>query len=220
MQATHDDEAVSGLSEESSFINISEKVKVTDQNTEVTTSSTIISEVTDQNTEVTTSSTIISDLPDPSLSIRESISRNDHQSKAPDSTAQYSANSFKDTNKKQSEFEAATAEAELDMLLDSFSETKIVDSSSFKPADTLPLQEEAEVSPFQLPRKGPDSLPFAPINLDDDLDDLLNESSGLTNQNSSFQPEGEETILFTQFSSNSGSKSKVLDNFDSWLDTL
>lgn len=203
MQATHDDEGVSGLSEESSFVNISGKVKVTDRTMEVT-----------------TSSTIVNDLPDPSLSFRESISENDHQSKAPDSMAQSSASSFIDANKKQSEFEAATAEAELDMLLDSFSETKILDSSSSKPADTLPLQEEAKVSPFQLPRKGPDSLPTATANLDDDLDDLLNKTSGLTNQSSPFQPEGESSVPFTQSSSNSGSKSKALDDFDSWLDTL
>ncbi|KAF3444059.1 hypothetical protein FNV43_RR13749 [Rhamnella rubrinervis] len=203
-EATHDDEAVSGLSEESSFVDISEKVRLTDQTTEVT-----------------TSSTIVNDLPDPSLSIKESISENDHQSKAQDSMAQPSANSIKDANKKQSEFEAAaTAEAELDMLLDSFSETKILDSTSFEPAAALPLQEEAKVSPFQLPSEGPDSLPSATGNLDDDLDDLLNKTSGLTNQSSSFQPQGERIIPFTQSSSNSGSKSKVLDDFDSWLETL
>lgn len=210
MQAIQDGEAISGGSEKSSFADISEKVKGTDQTTKVR-----------------SSSAPVCDSPDPSLSVQEFISANqvditprqmpksDHQSKDPDSMP--SLESFADPKKKRSEFEAATAEAELDMLLDSGSETKNLDSSSIGSA----VQGAAKMYPIELPRKGPDSLAAAATNLDDDLDNLLQETSGLTNQSSSILPEGNKgAIPFTQSSSNSGSNSKPLDDFDSWLDTI
>lgn len=212
MQAIQDGEAISGGSEKSSFADISEKVKGTDQTTKVR-----------------SSSALVCDSPDPSLSVQESISANqvditprqmpksDHQSKDPGSIPQSSLESFADPRKKQSEFEAATAEAELDMLLDSFSETKILDASSIGSA----VQGAAKMHSNELPRIGSDSLAAAATNLDDDLDNLLQETSGLTNQSSSILPEGNKgAIPFTQSSSNSGSNSKPLDDFDSWLDTI
>ncbi|GMN53886.1 hypothetical protein TIFTF001_023007 [Ficus carica] len=184
-------------------------------------------------TEVSSSASPGGGYPDPSLSIRGSTSvsqvvsdvnrasQYDYQSETPDSAAQSLVNSFAETEKKPPEFEAVAAEAELDMLLDSFSEIKILDSSGLSSADTLPVQKEASVAAFQLPRKDPDLSASTPFNLDDDLDDLLKATSSLTSQNSLFPPQGGAADPFVQSSSpKSGTKSKALDDFDSWLDTL
>nr|XP_024933405.1 protein ECERIFERUM 16 isoform X1 [Ziziphus jujuba var. spinosa]XP_024933406.1 protein ECERIFERUM 16 isoform X1 [Ziziphus jujuba var. spinosa] len=200
--------------EELSFGNISDKVEITDQTTEVSSSATI------------------SDLPDHPSSIQESISvdhvdidsrqvgESDHQSRFSNSIAQSGANSFVDPDNQLSKFEAATAEAELDMLLNSFSKTLVLDSSVSRSTETLPAQEAAEMSLFEAPRRGPNSLPSSTGNLDDALDDLLEETSSLMNQSRLTQPEGEVAVRSIESSSNSGSKSKVLDDFDSWLNTI
>lgn len=173
--------------------------------------------------------------PDPSLSIRGSssvshgvsdvnrVSQYDRKSNAPHfAVAQSSVDTFADPGKKRPEFEAVAAEAELDMLLDSFSEIKIPDSSGLSSADTLPVHEEASVAVFQPPKKDPNSSVLTNANLDDDLDDLLKETSSLTSQNSPFQPQRGRADHFVQSSSpKSGTESKTLDDFfDSWLDTL
>ncbi|XP_024933407.2 protein ECERIFERUM 16 isoform X3 [Ziziphus jujuba] len=188
-------------------------------------------EITDQTTEVSSSATII-DLPDHPSSIQESISvdhvdidsrqvgESDHQSRFSNSIAQSGANSFVDPDNQLSRFEAATAEAELDMLLNSFSKTLVLDSSVSRSTETLPAQEAAEMSLFEAPRRGPNSLPSSTGNLDDALDDLLEETSSLMNQSRLTHPEGEVAVRSIESSSNSGSKSKVLDDFDSWLNTI
>ncbi|XP_057461572.1 protein ECERIFERUM 16 isoform X1 [Actinidia eriantha] len=180
--------------------------------------------------------------------------------------------------KKSSGFESAVAEAELDMLLDSFGETKFLDYSGVtkKPIDTSSVQHVKTLPKSK--GKGPDLSKPASIatDFDDALDDLLMESSsgvnfsvrleetstsrfgGITVQSASSQPlrKGtcfsnpnfddtlddllEETpnptnqkgtslsheVISAQVntmpssSSSSVPKSKVLDDFDSWFDSV
>ncbi|GAV75953.1 hypothetical protein CFOL_v3_19429 [Cephalotus follicularis] len=107
-----------------------------------------------------------------------------------------------------STFEATAAEAELDMLLDSFSETKILDSTGTKSVSTFPdSQREASIPLPQPFRKGPDLSKTAIVtaNFDDVLDDSHVKTTPHALQSSS---------------SHSVTKSKVLEDFDSWLDTI
>lgn len=160
-------------------------------------------------------------------------------------------------------FEAAAAEAELDMLLDSFSDTKFLDSLGYKPNHNFTKSQEACSAAPPQPSGHPVTASF-----DDVFDDLLQEKSNLMNQSQEVkvvprdtqssshsvtnskppQPSGNPiTASFddalddllqessnmmsqsqdvkvvthdTQSSSQSVTKSKVLDDFDSWLDTI
>ncbi|KAJ0111897.1 hypothetical protein Patl1_02343 [Pistacia atlantica] len=160
-------------------------------------------------------------------------------------------------------FEAAPAEAEVDMLLDSFIDSKFLDSSGYKANHNFTKsQQECSAAPPQ-----PSGHPVTAI-FDDVLDDLLQETSNLMNQSqevkvvphdtrssshsvtnsklpqlsrnpvtTSFDDvlddllQESSTMMShlqdvkvvtddTQSSSNSVTKSKVLDDFDSWLDTI
>ncbi|XVF02065.1 hypothetical protein REPUB_Repub04eG0144100 [Reevesia pubescens] len=163
------------------------------------------------------------------------------------------------SNKKVSTFEAAVAEAELDMLLNSFSEAKLHDSSGLK-SRKPPSDFHTESFPFlpQLARNGVDSSKSAAItsSFDDLLDGLLQETSTMVNQgvdssksaaiNSTFDEllddiSSQETStrvdqtglsqdtdvivapdnnIQSSSSSQSVPKSKVLNDFDSWFDTI
>lgn len=134
--------------------------------------------------------------------------------------AQINKVSVSDPDKKQSVFEAAAAEAELDMLLDSFNETNKFDSLGFKEksSNALPVfQQKPSMTPPQLSRK------VVAANLDDALDDLLEETSNLMDQNGTNPPQQAKPTspgIQCSSSSHSGQGSKVLDDFDSWLDTI
>ncbi|CBI21908.3 unnamed protein product, partial [Vitis vinifera] len=133
--------------------------------------------------------------------------------------AQINKVSVADPEKKQSVFEAAAAEAELDMLLDSFNETNKFDSLGFKKSrNALPVfQQKPSMTPPQLSRK------VVTANLDDALDDLLEETSNLMDQNGTKPPQQAKPTspgIQCSSSSHSGQGSKVLDDFDSWLDTI
>ncbi|KAM3745320.1 hypothetical protein ACB098_06G117400 [Castanea mollissima] len=148
------------------------------------------------------------------------------QNEASQSTAEHSVKAvLKHHNqKKLSTIEAADAEEELDMLLDSFGETKkAFNSSDFRSNNPFPVsQKEVYVAP-SLSKIGPDSSKTSSgiANLDDALDDLLEETSNLMNQTGLSQPLEEKAVHQVQTSSShSGTKSKVLDEFDSWLDTI
>jgi hypothetical protein len=122
---------------------------------------------------------------------------------------------IKDTVVKHSAFEAAAAEKELDMLLDSLDETK--SSASF----SVPLG----VSSMDLPKisnKEPVQSRILSItaSLDDALDDLLEETSTLMNPNVLSWPQEEKPVHHSVLSSHSQNKEKVSDDFDSWFDTL
>lgn len=133
--------------------------------------------------------------------------------------------SNEDTRQKQnSTFEATAAEKELDMLLDSLSETKILDSPGFKSNTAIPVSlGVSSVYPPQNSKKDSVSSKIASVtaSLDDALDDLLEKTSTLMNPNVLSRPHEEKPVHHSmQSSSHSGSKPKVADDFDSWFDTL
>ncbi|KAL6990384.1 hypothetical protein U1Q18_047633 [Sarracenia purpurea var. burkii] len=78
--------------------------------------------------------------------------------------------------------------------------------------------------PAQLSNKGPDISKSASVtaNFDDNLDELLKETSSLTNQKGKSPSTEVITTHLNTVSSSFGpdSKSKVLDDFDSWFDTM
>lgn len=82
--------------------------------------------------------------------------------------------SVSEPKKKLSTFQAWAAEAELDMLLDSFSETKLLDSSGFTFAAAPVHQKEASVHLPKHTRNTLGSLKSTPLSakLDDGLDDV------------------------------------------------
>lgn len=196
-----------------------EKVKIGDQNTDHRSSTTSGSGKADQrlSSQGLISVNVINVDP---RQIGESS-----QNKTPQSTEQFNASSVWEPQTKISSFEAAAAEEELDMLLDSFSETKkIFNPSGFRSNDVSPLlQQEASMSPSPLSKPARDSLkPSAVIsNLDDSLVDLL-ETSNVMSQNVLPQSPKEKPVIYAVQSSSfhSGTKSKVLDEFDSWFDTI
>ncbi|XAR49579.1 hypothetical protein NMG60_11032829 [Bertholletia excelsa] len=196
--------------------------------------------------------------------------------------AQIDGPSVAKPKKNASRFEATAAEAELDMLLDSFNETEFLDSPSVskKSSATFPIEQEKSSSRaegtlkqappqplgeahkssgsallansfddtlddllnetsacstnpvqqeetilFQPLRKGPDTSKSTMLtaNFDDDLDDLPKETSNPTNPMGSSKSSGlTSSQLNTMPSASTGppSKSKALDDFDSWFDTL
>jgi hypothetical protein len=141
-------------------------------------------------------------------------------SEAPESTEESNLNCVSDPQKKVSTFEAAAAEEDLDMLLDSFIETKkVTNPSGIRSNNAFPVfQQEASFS-----KHVPDSSKTSPViaDLDDSLD-LLEETSNVMNQNCLSQSlEGKSSLGIVQSSSShTGTKSQVLDDFDSWLDTI
>ncbi|KAI4333909.1 hypothetical protein L6164_018661 [Bauhinia variegata] len=138
-------------------------------------------------------------------------------------SAEVNINSTEDPSRKSSTFTPAAAEEELDMLLDSFRENKILDSSGFSSNTSFPVsQGVTSVDPPQITIKEPDSSKSALItaSLDDERDDLLEETSTMINSNGLLRPKEENTVLHSTQSSDSGTKSKVLNDFDSWLDTI
>ncbi|KAF7805982.1 phosphorelay protein [Senna tora] len=134
--------------------------------------------------------------------------------------------STKDPTRKLPTFEPAAAEEELDMLLDSVSEIKILDSPGFLSDSKAPFPVSlglTSVDASQIYNNESDSSKTVMIteSLDDALDDLLEETSNIMNRNAFSQPREEKSVLHSaQSSSHSGTKSKVLDEFDSWLDTI
>lgn len=132
-------------------------------------------------------------------------------------SAEANLHSTEDTRRNNSAFEVAAAEKELDMLLDSPSETKILDFPGFKSNTSFPVSLGASsMNPPQISSKEP--VPSkTTASLDDALDDLLDETSTLMNPNILLRPHEEN---YVQSSSHSGSRSKVSDDFDSWFDTL
>lgn len=180
--------------------------------------------IANQNTERTSYGSGGSNDADRPLSSQGSISVtavNVDLSEAPQSTEESNLNSVSDSQKKVSTFEAAAAEEDLDMLLDSFSETKkVANPSGIRSNNAFPVfQQEASLS-----KHVPDSSKTPPViaDLDDSLDDLLEETSNVMNQNCLSQSlEGKSSLGIVQSSSsNTGTKSPVLDDFDSWLDTI
>ncbi|CAN1123570.1 Protein ECERIFERUM 16 [Linum perenne] len=114
-------------------------------------------------------------------------------------------------------FEASAAEAELDMLLDSFGDTKLDDPPTSS-SGTFPLRPD---STTVLPRVARN----VPSDFDDMLDNLLEETSSALNHSKPHQhsntrdpkplPPSTESS-----SSQPVSKSETLNDFGSWLDSI
>ncbi|GAA0163428.1 hypothetical protein LIER_39594 [Lithospermum erythrorhizon] len=119
--------------------------------------------------------------------------------------------------KKPSKFEALTAEAELDMLLDSFSETKFLESSIGEKI----LEDVPSIEPM---KKVPEKVkpPALAINFNEDIDELLKETSTSTSIINVESGSHEVNAAPKDFllDPDPTSKSKLLDDFDSWLDTI
>lgn len=118
-----------------------------------------------------------------------------------------------------STFEASSAEAELDMLLGSFNETKLFDSPMNQPGTSASyMTGNIATHGAPLQHSLSHSAPAFPVtsSLDDELDDLLAETSIPNNKDGLFQ----STQVPSSSVSQSSSKSKVLEDFDSWLETI
>lgn len=211
---TSETDATSTVTEELTFEDFSKKVE--NQNIEVTTSGSIVS----GHLNVNSLNEGLDLLNQTKNSSQESI--NCQRSGLEFPTA-FNMSSVSEPEKKPSVFEASAAEAELDMLLDSFNETKLLDSSGFSPAAIPVYQKEAPIARPHT-RNTLSSSKTTPVSakLDDVLDDLLEETSILSNKKDSYQltkvtASNDET---QSSSSRTGTKSKVLDDFDSWLDTI
>ncbi|KAK4438737.1 hypothetical protein Salat_0208300 [Sesamum alatum] len=116
-------------------------------------------------------------------------------------------------------FEAVSAEAELDMLLSSFNETKLLESSS---AASTGIPSIAAASAETLKQRTDIMKPATtPANVNDAIDDLIEETSHLIKTEGK-RPSHMVTSSPDDISSamNPSSKSKLLDDFDSWLDTI
>ncbi|KAK8698494.1 hypothetical protein V6N13_114606 [Hibiscus sabdariffa] len=160
------------------------------------------------------------------------------ESRAPDSL-----NSTSVSDKEVSTFELTAAEAELDMILNSFSEIDTSSSGSKKPSSDLYI----EGTPFlpQYAREDIDSVKVPPVTSDFDglldvllqetsttvkqgidssktaahnstFDDLLQEASTMVNPNSL----SEQKVAKAAWDNVESSSSKVLSDFESWLDTF
>lgn len=137
-------------------------------------------------------------------------------------------------SKKSSAFKAAAAEAELDMLLDSVTEIKIFESTNVTDQSIRPYPVTHTETPTPLsegtssmqevstqPKRGRDLAKPVLFSLDDTLDDLLKETSAVTNKNEHSLPNEVNSIAgHTSSASQPVSKSKIIDDFDSWIDAL
>ncbi|KAL0560104.1 hypothetical protein IC582_000498 [Cucumis melo] len=117
------------------------------------------------------------------------------------------------SNKKLSKLEATTAEAELDMLLNSFSDT--IDLGTTAASSSSRIDEVSKPS-SHLPHKGPYSTKKAPIasQLDDALDELLQDTSYPTHKEKPINTHIQSLSL------HSGTNSIANDDFDSWIDSI
>ncbi|KAJ8439695.1 hypothetical protein Cgig2_010192 [Carnegiea gigantea] len=125
----------------------------------------------------------------------------------------------KKDSKPSSAFESAAAEAELDMLLNSFSKTKLFDPSA--PDSEVATYKKQHETPLPSRENPSPDIPIT-SSLDDALDNLLEETSKQDCKGSLSQSTEIKAASFELASSTSSlhpsSKSKVLEDFDSWVD--
>lgn len=139
--------------------------------------------------------------------------------------------------KKPLQFKVGNAEAELDMLLGSFTETKfpeskrateeLWDNSFLTRNDVSSSISERGSSSQKVPTRSDVIEPglvgtvARDMKLDDIVDDLLRETSILTDKNKgSLGDEATSAFRNTPSSSKPVTKSKLTDDFDSWFDTI
>ncbi|XP_042485363.1 uncharacterized protein LOC122065609 [Macadamia integrifolia] len=145
------------------------------------------------------------------------------------SISQSNLSYFTDSDKKSPMFAAAAAaEAELDLLLDSFGESKFLDSSGLHKETDNSFRvvglESSTSSPGLTPVQAQvvsKSVPVT-VNLDDAIDDLLWGASNPKNEGDRSNHQGDKAVPpdLPSTTMGSGSNSKVLADFDSWLDTI
>ncbi|KAK6134745.1 hypothetical protein DH2020_031521 [Rehmannia glutinosa] len=120
------------------------------------------------------------------------------------------------TARNSSIFQASNAEAELDMLLSSFNETRVLESPSASSSIEIP---SIGAVPSEIVKNGTHMMKSAII--DDDIDNLLEETSVLTKiEDIRLSNEVKASADVISSTLNPSSKSKLLDDFDSWLDTI
>lgn len=113
-----------------------------------------------------------------------------------------------------STFEAASAEAELDMLLNSFSDSTNPESSGTSMAG---VSTRADVSSESM-KKGSNLM--NPANIDDAIDILVEDTSSFSIVDQQISHASRVDNESISSSDNPISKSKIVDDFDSWLDTI
>ncbi|KAL5861000.1 hypothetical protein ACOSQ4_002296 [Xanthoceras sorbifolium] len=222
MQTTHESDSIANIPDDIASNEYSMKVKTVD--TEFTQFGSPSSHVDTSHTPVSSQG------PDFMNRIKDDLNSSDladnsEQSRALEPTAQLNENIVTVSENKLTKFEAAAAEVELDMLLDSFSETKFFDSSGSNSSNTFTYSQQAGSTALpQLSKRGPE-LPktaSAAASFDDVLDNLLQETSNLMNQNGLSQPPDVKAVPhdIQSSSSHAVTKSKELEDFDSWLDSF
>ncbi|XP_009607703.1 protein ECERIFERUM 16 [Nicotiana tomentosiformis] len=138
--------------------------------------------------------------------------------------------------KKPFAFKSTAAEAELDMLLDSVTEIEISESTNAIDQSSTPCSVAQAGTPTPLlegtssrsevssqPKRDHDLAKpaISDLGLDDSPDDLLRETSTVTNKNDGLPSnEVNSNAGHTPSASQPVSKSKIMDDFDSWFDTL
>ncbi|KAK6134741.1 hypothetical protein DH2020_031517 [Rehmannia glutinosa] len=121
------------------------------------------------------------------------------------------------TARNSSMFQASNAEAELDMLLSSFNQTSVLESPSVS-SSSIEIPSIGAV-PSEIVKNGTRMMKSAII--DDDIDNLLEETSVLTKiEDMRLSNEVKASADVISSTLNPSSKSKLLDDFDSWLDTI
>ncbi|KAI9086653.1 hypothetical protein K1719_031247 [Acacia pycnantha] len=148
-------------------------------------------------------------------------SHSSDQHRVLDPISEINLSSTENPNRKLSIFEAADAEDELDMLLDSVSEIKVMDAPGFTSNTSSHVSRGMSAVSSQILNEEPDSSKTISIaaSLDDELDDLLEATSKVMKP----KPLEEKPVLHgTQSSSSSHSRTnaKTLDELESWLDTI
>lgn len=196
---------------------------IADQPRETTTSTTSTSSSAVRSFSIERTS-LVNQMKDDSIQIERNV-------KVVNSIAQLnSSDVVKSIERKPSAFAALEAEAELDMLLSSFGETGFPKTAgvSNKPVYDVPISHwgdstttlSKENTGDQLSGKESSSSTsrFMNVDIDDTVDDLLRDTS-ITRKNNSAFPK-QESIVAPLVPASSLKPSAVLDDFDSWLDTI
>lgn len=160
----------------------------------------------------------------------QSVSISGQHGESSESRAPDNLNSTTASNKKVPKFEAAAVEANLDMLLNSFNETKLLDTSdlssekpssigSFNVSNLDSWLDDLLQETSMTVNRGIDSSKTSAVNstYEDLLDDLLQETSSTIVD---AKPGSDNNVQSSSSSSQPVSKSKILNDFDSWLDTI
>ncbi|XP_073039725.1 uncharacterized protein [Primulina eburnea] len=138
---------------------------------------------------------------------------------------------------KPSTFEAENAEADLNMLLNSFADTKFLEPSTNPPKKSGHISDisrentgvtssvgisSVQYASADIKKKGTDRMktPMMSVKIDDDIDTRLKEMSNVVKIDGGSLSQDHEFRDITPLESNGNSTSKIQDDFDSWLDSI